>query len=208
MLSVSENQLLRDSTVRWTIEDLHFTEDKLKYYDKDGFELCHLEREFYRIHGYRFGEHLNHHCVWQENWLRKDGDNTHGLIVDHSMILHRCDFTQAAREQLEQHRGRLPRLDFLMRARRKWGLDMALDWADEQGAIEVIHIEMDSYDYDEACEDKIRIQEWAMRMDWEWAAKKMRETRSEWQDLTGFAQNDWKARYFGFPKAERTQKSG
>ena len=30
----------------------------------------------------------------------------------------------------------------------------------------------------------------------------------KWESLTGFAQNDWKAQYFGFAKAERTQKSG
>lgn len=208
MLSVSSNELIRDATVRWTVDDDRFTEDRLKYYDKDGFELCHLERDFYRIHGYQFGEHLNHHCVWQQDWLINTGNNVQGLVVDHCMILHRCDFTQSAREQLERHRSHLPRLDFLLRSRRKWGMDIAIDWADDQGALEVIHIEMDSYDYDEACEDKARIQEWALNMDWHWAAHKIRELRSEWESLIGFEQNDWKARYFGFPRAERTQKSG
>jgi len=208
MFTVSSNELIHDATVRWTIDDNYFTEDKLKYYDKDGFELCHLERDYYWIHGYRFGQHLNHHCVWQQDWLINTGDNVQGLIIDHAMILHRCDFVGSARAQLEQHKGRLPRLDFMLRSKRKWGLDIAIDWADQQGALEIIHIEMDSYNYNEACEDKVRIQEWALRMDWPQAAQKIREYKSKWEALTGFAQNDWKAKYFGFPRAERTQKSG
>ena len=207
MLTVSSNVLREDATLKWEINDASFTEDSIKYYDKDGFELCQLERAFYRIHGYPFHQHLNHDGVWQESWFIRE-PLTHGLIVDHSMILHRCDFTASAREQLERHRTQLPRLDFMLRARRKWGLDMALDWADEDGAVEIIHIEMDSYDYNEVVEDKQRIEEFVLNTDWEDAAHKIRAARDQWGSLTGFAQNDWKARYFGFAKAERTQKSG
>jgi hypothetical protein len=124
------------------------------------------------------------------------------------MILHRCDFAASARAQIERHRLALPRLDFMLRTRRKWGLDMALDWADAEGAFEVIHIEMDSYEYNETCDDKQRIEEFILKTDWEAAAMSIRAKRDQWVSLSGIAQNDWKARYFGFPQAERTQKSG
>jgi hypothetical protein len=207
MLQVSSNVLREDATIRWEVSDSCFTEDNIKYYDKDGFELCRLEKSYYRIHGYPFHQHLNHDSVWQESWFIRE-PQTHGLIIDHSMILHRCDFTASARVQIERHRLALPRLDFMLRTRRKWGLDMALDWADSEGAFEVIHIEMDSYDYNETCDDKQRIEEFILKTDWEAAAMSIRDKRDQWESLTGFAQNDWKARYFGFPRAERTQKSG
>jgi hypothetical protein len=207
MLQVSSNALREDATLKWEINDASFTEENIRYYDKDGFELCHLEKAYYRIHGYPFEPQLHHTNVWQQSWFTQS-PSTHGLIVDHSMILHRCDFTQHAREQLIRHCDRLPRLHFMLRTRRKWGLDLALDWADEQGALEVIHIEMDSYDYNETMQDKQRLEEFVSNTDWHDAAQRIRATRDQWESLTGFAQNDWKARYFGFVRAERTQKSG
>jgi hypothetical protein len=44
--------------------------------------------------------------------------------------------------------------------------------------------------------------------DWRDAAKQVLVKQDEWKNLTGFAQNDWKANFLlGWTRAEYTQKS-
>lgn len=182
--------------------------EDFQYYDKDGFELNVAEQRFYSAMGYPIWHGiLNHHC-WQEPWFELENTNI-GLILDHSMFLCRCSYDREAAEQLLELKQTQPLADYLLRSRRKWGFDFALDAVAEDGTCyEILHIEYDHYDYDKFKNRMINF-EWVVRhTDWIDAGNRIWAKKSEWQGLTGFEQNHWKANFLlGWSKAEYTEKS-
>lgn len=198
--------LMSNPSCSQRVEDLET--DDFRYYDKDGFELCQAEQKFYSAMKYPIDHNiLNHHC-WQEPWFelnKSSGD----LILDHSMLLCRCNYSGEALEQLHEIKSTMPRADLLIRSRQKWGFDFDLDCKAKNGTIfEVLHIEYDSYDYDSFKERMITFDFAVRHTDWLDCASKIWNHRDQWEHLEGFAQNDWKARFLlGWSKAEYTQKS-
>lgn len=182
--------------------------DDFKYYDKDGFELNFAEQKFYAEMGHPIWHSiLNHHC-WQEPWFELEKDNTF-LILDHSMFLCRCNYEQAAADQLKSLKSIIPSTDFLLRTKRKWGFDFALDAVTKDGTVyEVLHIEYDSYDFDRFKNHMISF-EWNVRhTDWIDAANRIWAMKNQWEYLAGFDQNHWKAEYLlGWKRAEYTEKA-
>jgi len=182
--------------------------EDFRYYDKDGFELNFAEQKFYAAMGFPIWyDCLNHHC-WQEPWFYLD-DNLQGLILDHSLFLCRCNYEKEAAEQLKDLKPNIPTADLLLRTKRKWGFDFALDAVASDGTVyEVLHIEYDHYDY-EQFKNKFIHFEWTVRhTDWQDVAKRIWEKKSEWENLRGFEQNNWKSNYLlGWCKSEFTEKS-
>ncbi len=189
-----------------SVDDLDTAD--FQYYDKDGFELNRAEQKFYSAMKYPI-EHkiLNHNC-WQEPWFELEKDD-HKLILDHSMFLCRCNYDRAAEEQLRKLKTTIPLADLLLRTKKKWGFDFALDAVADDGTVyEVLHIEYDHYDYDVFKTRMINF-EWVVRhTDWHDAADRVWSQRDQWENLQGFEQNHWKAKYLlNWNKAEYTEKS-
>ncbi len=182
--------------------------DDFRYYDKDGFELNSAEQRFYSAMDYPIGHPiLNHHC-WQEPWFELEKDGL-GLILDHSMFLCRCSYEREAEEQLTKLKETIPLADYLLRTKRKWGFDFALDAVAEDGTVfEVLHVEYDHYDYEHFKNRMIEF-EWTVRhTDWNDAARRVWDQRNHWQHLVGFDQNHWKSKFLlGWSKAEYTEKT-
>ncbi len=182
--------------------------EDFRYYDKDGFELNIAEQKFYTAMGLPiWHDCLNHHC-WQEPWFELE-ESVQGLILDHSLFLCRCNYDKDAAEQLQQLKSTIPTADLLLRTRRKWGFDFALDAISEDGTVyEVLHIEYDHYDYEQFKNRFINF-EWTVRhTDWWDAARRIWTAKDQWQHLQGFEQNHWKADFLlGWRKAEFTEKS-
>ncbi len=187
-------------------ENLNF--DDFRFYDKDGFELNQAEQKFYSAMGYPINHPILNHCCWQEPWFELERDDLK-LILDHSMFLCRCDYEGEASEQLKELKSKVPLSDYLLRSKRKWGFDFSLDAVSDDGTVyEVLHVEYDNYDYETFKNHMINF-EWTVRhIDWQDAAKNVWKQRSQWQNLTGFDQNHWKAEYLlGWKKAEYTEKT-
>lgn len=184
------------------------TANDFRYYDKDGFELNQAEQKFYSAMNLPINDPiLNHHC-WQEPWFELEKDDL-GLILDHCMFLCRCNYEKDAAEQLNELKQKIPLADYLLRTRKKWGFDFALDAVTEDGtAYEVLHVEYDNYDYEHFKNRMINF-EWSVRhIDWQDAAKQIWQQRDQWQHLKGFDQNHWKAEYLlGWNKSEYTEKT-
>jgi len=188
------------------VSEEKFTEHNVLYYDKDGFELTLLEQEFYYSSGYRrfMTNCLNHSC-WQQPWMEISHNN---FILDHALILHRCAFIDKAKEQLVKFLKKIPRLAYLLKCPVKWGLDLSLDFVDNNGNLtEVIHIEIDTKHYHEFLSQKEKLQTLVLSTDWEHFYKFLDQHRKKWDRLEGFDQNNWKARHLGFKKAESTLKA-
>lgn len=186
------------------VDDLE--DQDMLYYDKDGFELNLAERKFYQAMGFPLHNCLNHIC-YQEPWFEISQPNT-GLIIDHSLILHRCSYSGDAQQQLESLKVKIPQADLILRTRQKWGFDFALDSVTNGEVFEVLHIEYDSYDYEYFKTRLICVEYTIRHTDWIDAASRIWQQKSQWQHLRGFEQNHWKANYLlGWSTAETTEKS-
>lgn len=183
--------------------DLH--RDDFLYYDKDGFELNRAEQKYYTAMGYSLDRCLNH-PAYTKTWYTSTGPD---LIVDHSLILYRCEYRGDAKRQLEELKKSIPQCGLLLNTRAKWGFDFALDSIDKHGDIfEVLHIEYDTNIFSQFCSELNKIQERIECIDWLDAAQTVLKHRDQWQSLRGFAQNDWKARHLlNWSRAEFTEKA-
>ena len=182
--------------------------DDFLYYDKDGFELNLAEQKYYAAMNHPIHHPILNHTCWQEPWFSLQDEHP-SLRLDHSMFLCRASYQGAAREQLDQLRSSIPQADYLLKTKQKWGFDIALDAQAPSGDMfEVLHIEFDSYDYDEFRDTMMYIEYCFFVMDWQLAAQRVWSQRDQWQHLKGFDQNHWKANYLlGWDKAEYTEKS-
>jgi len=176
-----------------------------RWYDKDGFELCAAEKKLYSAMNFPLTECLYHIC-WQDTWLES---NNPKILLDHCMLLHRCDFADSAVAEIQKLIPQNPKAQMLLKSKKKWGFDFALDYLDDNGNIwEVVHIEWDSYDFNEAADKLESIQEKIFLLDWEHISKYIIAKENDWSTLEGFKQNDFKAQeIFGWNFAERTLKS-
>ncbi len=182
-------------------------EQDFAYYDKDGFELCKAEQKFYHAMHYPINNSILNHTCWQETWfeLENKSDN---LILDHCMFLCRSNFELAALEQLKKLKTAYPKADLLIKTKPKWGFDFALDAVINNEVFEVLHIEYDHRDYDIFSTNMLSFDYRVRHTNWHDAAKRIYDSRSLWQGLKGFEQNNWKAKYLlGWSKAEYTEKS-
>ena len=165
------------------------------FFDKDGYELTQLEQHYYRAQGLTVSRYTANHPGLFQPWITV---NHEYLSIDHSCAMYRCDFTDAAREQLLEYRSQNPRLGWLLTSKQKWGLDLDIDYCDQDIALEVIHLEWDSYDAATAEEQRVQAEQLVLNTDWIDAAYKIWHHRDQWQNLVGwYAQAHWKAKYFG-----------
>ena len=179
-----------------------------KYYDKDGFELNLAEQKFYSAMGYPINYPILNHRCWQEPWFELEKSDL-GLILDHSMFLCRCNYDREAVDQLKELKELIPSADYLLRTKRKWGFDFALDAVTEDGTVyEVLHVEYDHCDYETFKNRMISFEYTVRHTDWQDAAVRIWNAKTKWDYLQGFEQNHWKAEYLlGWTKAEYTEKS-
>lgn len=183
------------------------SKEQFRYYDKDGFELNQAEQKFYAEMQYPLHHNCLNHTCWQEPWFELE--NSQKLILDHALVLHRCSYGGEAREQLLNLRSSIPHIDLVVKTQQKWGFDFALDAVANDGTVfEVIHVEVDETDYDKFLNKLLSFEYTIRHTDWIDAADRIWDHRDQWQQLKGFAQNDWKASYLlNWSKAEYTEKT-
>ena len=185
----------------------NLTAEDFQYYDKDGFELNKAEQKFYAQMGYPINNPILNHTCWQEPWFELEQSNL-GLILDHSMFLCRCSYSSEAHAQLESLKKSSPTAEYLLKTKAKWGYDFALDAVRDNQIFEVLHVEYDHKDYNHFCNHMLNF-EWTVRhTDWNDAANRIWQQKDQWQSLSGFDQNHWKAKFLlGWSKAEYTEKT-
>ena len=203
MLSATNNTFESYLGLKKRVSNDVINEQYIKYFDNDGFELSFLEQEYYRENGIKLDYTLNH-ATDQKDWIV--GGDEH-FKMDHSLILQRWEFVDEAKKQLEYKRKEYPQLNKFLNLVPKWGLDFALEYYNENSYIEVLHIENDYRTYDEAMLAKGILEEKILNTDWIDFTKSLIRKKSEWENLPGMQQNDWKAVQWGLSKAEVTQKA-
>lgn len=203
MFRLSTNTFKKELKLKLHTNPINFIEDYIKYFDNDGFELSRLEKEFYLSNGIEVGNCLNHSAD-QTEWFICDHTN---FIVDHSLLLQRWEFDSYAKEQVYGFCNQFPQLNKYLRLKSKWGYDFALEYIDGYDVIEVIHIESDFRNFEQALEARSVAELKILNTDWEDFVKNLKNKHTEWNHLPVGEQNDWKASYWGLKKAEITYKA-
>jgi hypothetical protein len=178
------------------------------YYDKDGFELNQAEQKYYRAMGFPIDYSILNHRCWQEPWFELERNDL-GLILDHSMMLVRCNYEKAAKQQLLDFQEQQPLTQQLIDTVPKWGFDFDLNAIAADGTVyEVLHVEYDSREYETFKNRMLNFDYTVRHTDWVATAAMVWERRAEWQDLKGFEQNHWRAQeILGWNKSEYLEKA-
>lgn len=183
-------------------------QEDFRYFDKDGYELNIAEQKFYAAMGFPICHGILNHTCWQEPWFELES-RVQGLMLDHCMILHRCAYSLDAKAQIESLSKEWFEARSLLQIKPKWGFDFDLNGLAPDGTVfEVLHIEVDSKDYDYFLTRSLIFDYFVRHADWYSIRDSVWDHRDQWQHLEGFAQNDWKANFIlGWNKAEYTTKS-
>ena len=204
MISFTNNRFVDNPIITTSIDDALFTEDNIRYFDNDGFKPNLLEKEYYKAQGIRLEDCLGFLGARYSWCTISDMPN---FILDHSMVLTRCGYGGAALEQIEHHSQQFPYLKKYMLARPKWGLDFALEYVDQDGYLEVLHIEKDFANLQQAKITKAMLEQKLSNTDWISFVADLKDSKAEWQQLEGLHRNDWKARRWGEASAEHILKA-
>lgn len=202
MFTILQTEFVRYLEISKPIDDSLFTEENVRYFDNDGFQLSLLEQEYYKTNKVKVLNTLNR-AGDRPIWMNCEHDT---FYLDHSMTPQRWCYISEAKEQLERHLKKFPSLIKYINLKPKWGLDFALEYYDEQDALEVLHIEFDFRNYYQALAMKEKLENKICSTDWADFKCKLINNKSQWENLQGLDQNDWKAQFWGLPKAEKTYK--
>lgn len=122
------------------------------------------------------------------------------------MLLTRYAFAGDAREQLEEVKKNRPILQKLLNIKPKWGIDFSLDYVTHNIVMEVIHIEQDFDNVNEAMSAKERLEKIIDNTDWYDGAMRLYQRKDEWANLSSDDHSDYKAQFFGWARAFDNRK--
>ena len=100
--------------------------------------------------------------------------------------MYRCSFEDAAKKQIEKYRKINYRVGWLLTSKKKWGLDLDIDYCDDTIALEVLHLEWDSPDLELIEIEREKAEQLVLNTDWIDAAKRLWELKDQWQNLKGW----------------------
>ncbi len=184
-------------------EDLLMNEH-FSYFDNDGYKLTGLERSIHSYFNIPLSHSLNHISVC-ENWAYQI--NRCSIVLDHSLISHRFSYEGKARSQIEKLCKKRPELIKLLAIKPKYGIDFSVDYIDASNCFELVHIEYDSYKYDDIYIAASKMMLLVTSTDFKQLAMSLIDEKDKWEKLNSNDQSDYKARKFGFKRAFSLEKA-
>lgn len=182
-----------------------------QYFDKDGFELNAAEQLYYRANGYHIDANFLNKPAWMSNWISEDMGPDWGtkFVLDHCFTTYRCNYRGKAYDHIKGYAENHPAAKWLLQIRPKWGIDFDLGALNSEGEMfELLHVEYDTYFYRDFNETRKRLEDRILEIDWHKAADEIWDRREEWRFLSGYKQNDWKAKLLlGWEFSEYIEKA-
>jgi hypothetical protein len=193
---------LRKPIARHQVENLPF-----KDFDKDGYEVpTPLEWLHYEANNINLNREIQFHIAPVQEWYTDVEQSEHGLVLDHCMLLTRYAFGGEAREQIIEVSKNRPILQKLLNIKPKWGIDFSLDYVTHDIVMEVIHIEQDFDNINEAEQAKAKLEYIIDSTDWYDGAMRLWQRKDEWINLSSDDHSDYKAQFFGWHRAFDNKK--
>src|SRR6056300_963759 len=187
---------------RTLVETLPF-----KDFDKDGYEVpTPLEHLHYEANGIELNRDIQYYIAPVQEWYTDTESSEHGLVLDHCMLLTRYAFAGEAKQQIEEVSRHRPILQKLLNIKPKWGIDFSLDYVTHDIVMEVIHIEQDFDNLEEAMAAKERLEKIIDSTDWYDGAMRLYQRKEEWENLSSDDHSDYKAQFFGWARAFDNKK--
>lgn len=199
MFKIADIHFIKDPVISKKIDLIYFDNPScVDFFDKDGYELTQLEQTYYKEQGYPITTYTAGHPGFFEPWISVD--HAH-ISIDHSCAMYRCNFVGEAEEQIEKYKQHNNRIGWLLTCQQKWGLDVDIDYCDENFALEVLHLEWDAPSAEIIQQHKAEAEKLILNTDWIDAAHCIWAQRDQWQNLKGwYAQAHWKSKYFGLER--------
>jgi len=176
----------------------------LDFFDREGYQLNKIEKAYHEVNDVfihtedRMARRVSENSldVVLQHWFTQIKEHPN-IFIDHAHILHRFGFAGDALDQLINESNIYPKLNKLVFTKPKYGLDFAIDWIDERQVVELFHIELDVRDYYKFKDIVEKLQMFIHSTDWEHAAKKFIDKKSEWSGLDEYEQAIYKAKFWG-----------
>lgn len=198
----NDDLYLRKPIARHQVETLPF-----KDFDKDGYEVpTPLEWLHYEANNINLNREIQYHIAPVQEWYTDIEQSEHGLVLDHCMLLSRYAFGGEAREQIVEISKNRPILQKLLNIKPKWGIDFSLDFVTHDIVMEVIHIEQDFDNINDAEQAKAKLEYIIDSTDWYDGAMRLWQRRDEWLNLSSDDHSDYKAQFFGWHRAFDNKK--
>jgi len=175
--------------------DLNILSDNPTYLmGPNGFELTELEIEFIKANNGKF--YSNNVRVQKNDWINQL-DTKEGVILNHSFMLYRRSYNGEAGYQMQKMVLRDPRINRILKQTPRWGLDVSLEYIDNDTVFEIIHWEYDTGSYEEIEELRQKYEPLFLNTDWQDGAKEIFKRKDKWINLGFFSQSKYKCKYFG-----------
>lgn len=166
-------------------------------FDQNGYDLSPIEQLYAAKNDAEASNHRVHRVALRKEWFTQPF-KSEGAVLNHALLFERKGYEGEALEQLREWAKIQPVYYKLINIKPKWGLDFSMDYYDSDGnTFEVLHWEYDCFDYNEAVDKRLEVEESLARMDWDAAAKEILKLKDHWYHLDFFKQSDYKCRFFG-----------
>tara|TARA_B100002019_G_C21269695_1_gene601459 strand:- start:1541 stop:2176 length:636 start_codon:yes stop_codon:yes gene_type:complete len=173
--------------------------DMLERFDQSGYDLCKLEQEYAKAN---LGSHdyMRYKACIKQDWFLKETEHK-GVHINHSDLYERKGYHGYALEQLTHWVPGNNLLWKMIKLKPKWGIDMSIDYVDDQGNVmELFHYEWDDTQLETVLDKKEIIELIIDNNDWEDVAKTKLLRKDEWAHLDFTGQSEWTTKFLGLPK--------
>ena len=168
--------------------------DCMLYFDQNGYDLTPLEYSYSIRHNVEATDIRWRKAICQD-WFTDDV--TSGVHINHAALFERKSFQDEALEQIKSYATNNNTIYKLVHMKSKWGIDISIDYVDQDKAFEVFHYEWDDFNYEVVLEKQLEIEEIVLSTDWENLSKIFWNRRDEWLHLDFDGQTKYKTDYLG-----------
>lgn len=174
------------------IDKIIVSHDCMANYDQNGYDLTPLEQRYAEANGETVRDVRWRKAVFRD-WYTSSA--TKGVHLNHACLFERKGYSGIALKQLHQFSEQFSPVYKLVHLKPKWGIDISIDYADQDKAFEVFHYEWDDFDHNRVVDKQQEIEKVITDIDWKDLANKFWQMRDQWMQLDFYGQTKFKTDY-------------